>query len=460
MIDLKNKIPEYFTEYRERIIENDLSGYTAQREEALRYFIDNGFPDSTDESWKNTRVAPLLQRNFSFNQEDAGNPDYERIFSCDIPAFDAHIVALYNGEFVSRESKSYTLPNGTIVASLSSAMELYPELIRKYLNRIAESKRNGFTALNTAFAHEGLFIYVPDNVEAYKAIQLVNTMNGENNNFIQNRNLIILGKNAQLKFIHCDDSNNQLASFSNMINEIYLDEGASLNYYRYQNINNLSGLINSTFVNQKANSDFRHDIFTLNGGLVRNEFKVGLTEAQSNAEIYGLYLMDRDQHVDNQLFIDHAVPHCTSTEWFKGIIDDHASGVFNGHVLVRKDAQQTRAYQTNNNILLTDKAKVHTTPFLEIYADDVKCSHGATIGQLNDDVMFYLRSRGVNEKDARLLQMFAFTADIINHIEIEPLKDRTEDLVKKRLRGELDNCDHCVLQCKSPAKKFTPTNVI
>ena len=164
--------------------------------------------------------------------------------------------------------------------------------------------------------------------------------------------------------------------------------------------------------------------------------------------------MDKNQHVDNQVFIDHAVPDCTSNELFKGILDDHATAVFNGHILVRKDAQRTNAYQTNRNILLTDKATVNAKPFLEIYADDVKCSHGATVGQLDDNALFYIKSRGISEYNARLLLMYAFAAEVINEITIQPLKDRMDDLVKKRLRGELAVCDQCVLHCKHQEKKY------
>jgi Fe-S cluster assembly protein SufD len=172
------------------------------------------------------------------------------------------------------------------------------------------------------------------------------------------------------------------------------------------------------------------------------------------ANIYGVYLMDRNQHIDNQVLIDHAVPRCQSNELFKGILDDHASGVFNGHVLVRKDAQQTNAYQTNKNILLTDKASIDSKPFLEIYADDVKCSHGATVGQLDNDAMFYIRSRGISESNARILLMYAFAAEVVNKITIPELRQRIDDMVKKRLRGELSYCDQCVLHCSTQEKKL------
>ena len=186
----------------------------------------------------------------------------------------------------------------------------------------------------------------------------------------------------------------------------------------------------------------------LHGGLVRNNIHVKLAGEYAEADILGLYLVDREQHVDTQVYVDHAVPHCTSNEMFKGILDDQASGVFNGHILVRKGAQKTQAYQNNRNILLTDKARIHTKPHLEIYADDVKCSHGATIGQLDPEAMFYLRTRGIGEHTARMLLMYAFAAEVIRKIGVEPLRERIDELVAKRLRGELTICDQCVIDCR------------
>jgi Fe-S cluster assembly protein SufD len=193
---------------------------------------------------------------------------------------------------------------------------------------------------------------------------------------------------------------------------------------------------------------------TLNGGLIRNNVDVKLNGEYAEADVFGVYLMDKEQHVDNQVFIDHASPNCYSNELYKGILDDKGTAVFNGHILVRKDSQKTNAYQNNKNILLTDTARANAKPFLEIYADDVKCSHGATVGQLDNEAMFYLQSRGIKEHDARMLLMYAFAADVINKINIEALKIRIDDMVKKRLRGELSVCDKCVLHCSSPEKEI------
>ncbi|MEZ5195301.1 MAG: Fe-S cluster assembly protein SufD [Bacteroidales bacterium] len=324
----------------------------------------------------------------------------------------------------------------------------------KHYNQYANAEKNGLNALNTAYAQDGVFIYVPDGVEAYKTIQMVNILNRQDTQFVQNRNLVILGKNSKLTLVHCDDSHNDKPSFTNTITEIFVDEGATIDHYKLQNLNNDTTLINSTFFHQEANSRVSTFAVSLNGGIIRNDMQVKLNGQGADANIYGLYLMDKDQHVDNQVYVDHAVPNCTSNELFKGILDDHASAVFNGHIMVRKDAQNTNAFQTNRNILLTDKAKVNTKPFLEIYADDVKCSHGATVGQLDDEALFYIKSRGISEYNSKLLLMYAFAAEVVNKITINPLKERIDDLIKKRLRGELAICDQCVLHCKNQERNY------
>jgi Fe-S cluster assembly protein SufD len=283
---------------------------------------------------------------------------------------------------------------------------------------------------------------------------MISIINHQESLLLQNRNLVILGKNSHMTLVMCDDSTNQQASFTNSVTEIFLDENASLEHYKLQNLNNSSTLLNSTYFHQEAGSRLNTFAITLNGGLIRNYSHTRLNGKGADAHINGLYLVDRKQHVDNRVFVEHAAPDCTSNELFKGILDDEASAVFNGHVLVQRDAQRTNAYQQNRNILLTDKATVNTRPFLEIYADDVKCSHGATVGQLDIEALFYLRSRGICLASARLLLMYAFAAEVINKMSLDPLKSRVDEMVKQRLRGELHVCETCVLHCANQEKEI------
>jgi Fe-S cluster assembly protein SufD len=291
-------------------------------------------------------------------------------------------------------------------------------------------------------------------VETYRTIQMVNILNREDNVFVQNRNLVVLGKNSKLTLVHCDDSHNHMSSFTNSVTEVFMDNGSKVDHYKLQNLNNSTSLINSTFFNLSAGCELSTFAISLNGGLIRNDIRVKMNGEGSVADINGLYLVDKEQHVDNQVFVDHAKANCVSNELFKGILDDQSTAVFNGHILVRKDSQKTNAYQKNRNVLLTDKAFVNAKPFLEIYADDVKCSHGATVGQLDEEALFYIKSRGISHQNARLLLMYAFAAEVVNKINILPLKERIDDLVKKRLRGELAICDECVLHCKNQEKQY------
>lgn len=452
---LKDKITDLFDKNQDKIFSNDPPELNKIRKDSFKEFQRLDFPTAKLEAWKNTDLKKILSQDFQFDFEpEKEEIDIDQIFQCEVPDFDTHIISLYNGWYVYRDKPLLTLPNGTIIGSFARALKEYPDLVLEHYNKYAEQNKNGLNALNTAYAQDGIFIYVPDGVKAYKTIQMVNVLNREENLFVQNRNLVILGKNSKLELLHCDDSHNHISSFTNTVTEVFMDEGAHLDHYKLQNLNNDTSLVNSTFFHQEANSNLTTSAISLNGGLIRNDIRTRLNGEGCAANIFGLYLVDKEQHVDNQVFVDHAFPNCTSNELFKGILDDHAKAVFKGHILVQKDAQKTNAFQTNRNILLTDKATVNSKPFLEIYADDVKCSHGATVGQLDDDALFYIKSRGISEYNAKLLLMYAFAAEIINKISLQPLKDRMDDLVKKRLRGELAVCSQCVLHCKNQENQY------
>lgn len=453
-LTLKDKFVQLFEQHQDVIFKHDSDEMIRQRKEAIRKFADAGFPNTKLEKWRDTDLSKVLEAPYNHYFQPTFKPglDLSKIFQCNIPHLDTDMISQLNGWFVSENGTMKTTPEGVIIGSLFAAKMHHPEIVNQYLGTIADSERSSLVALNTAFSTDGTFIYVPDNVQVSVPMQMVNIIQHDQNIFIQNRNLIVLGRNAQLQLVQCDDSVDQQQSFTNSVTEFYLGKNASLDHYKLQNKNNASTLINTVFFNLERDARLTTNGITFNGGLIRNESYVTLNGENCEANIMGVYLMDRTQHVDNQVFVDHAYPNCLSNELFKGILDDSASAVFNGHILVRRDAQKTNAYQNNKNILLTDKATVNAKPFLEIYADDVKCSHGATIGQLDQNAMFYLKSRGIGETNARLLLMYAFAAEVINHIKIEPLKIRIDDMVKKRLRGELSICEQCVLHCSTMEK--------
>ncbi|MDP3462977.1 MAG: Fe-S cluster assembly protein SufD [Bacteroidales bacterium] len=438
-----------------QIAKGDTAKVERMRHESFRHFCQTRFPDSSHESWRNTEIESLTSEDF-VQQLSASKADrnMEEMFRCEVHNFDTEIVSMLNGWYYEKNDNLKTLPDGVVIGSIKKAMQIYPELFDKYYGEIANNTHDGFTAINTAMAQDGVFIYVPDGVKAAKTIQIIKMIDLEENLFVQNRNLIILGRNSELNLMHCDDSINQHSSLVNTVTEVAVGENAHFELYKLQNLNDQSGLVNSTFISQQANSTVKTNTLTFNCGLIRNTIHVKLQGSGAHVDVLGLYLMDKNQHIDNQIRIDHLTPHCTSNELFKGILDDEASAVFNGHIHVARDAQKTNAYQNNNNILLKPTATINTKPFLEIYADDVKCSHGATIGQLDQEAMFYMRSRGISQANARLLLMYAFASDIISQISIDPLRSRIDDMVKKRLRGELSVCEKCVLHCGTPEKEY------
>jgi Fe-S cluster assembly protein SufD len=264
---------------------------------------------------------------------------------------------------------------------------------------------------------------------------------------VQHRNLFVIEEGAQANFVICDHTLSPHTYLTNSVTEVFAGRNCQFDLTRMQNEHNGSTQVTNTYIHQEADSKVITNTITLHGGVVRNNHNVNLTAPGAENGSYGLYLLDHGQHVDNYVNINHLAPHCLSTQLFKGVLNDYSTGAFNGRIFVEKDAQKTLAYQTNRNLLLTDDAKVNSKPQLEIYADDVKCSHGATVGQLDEDGLFYMRSRGIEQKEARMLMMNAFTNEVTKEIKIPALRERIEELVNKRLRGELSRCNNCTMHC-------------
>jgi Fe-S cluster assembly protein SufD len=441
---------DLFEKNRILLEKNDTGPVKALREQAISSFGALGLPHNKLETWRNTDLKEALGKGYDIFLEPKAEPDAQRVFRCNIPHLDTAVLGQLNGWYVSKDVPLMRLGNGMIMGSLAEAIKEFPELTEQHLGKYISDKDNGFAALNTAFLQDGIFIYVPDNVKSPKPVQLINVIHANENLFLQSRILIVLGNNSRLSIVHCDDSYNHQASFSNIVTEVKLGENAFLDHYKLQNLNNDSTLISSNYFSLDDSAKLESHFISLNGGLLRNNVRVTFDGPGGDVNIYGLYLMDRKQHIDNHVYIDHAHPHCTSSELFKGILDEQASGVFNGHVLVRQNAVKTNAYQSNKNILMTETARVNSKPFLEIYNDDVKCSHGSSTGQLDAEAMFYLRQRAIGEESARMLLLYAFAEEVIGKIDISPLRYRVEDMVKKRLQGELQICEQCVLHCNSP----------
>jgi Fe-S cluster assembly protein SufD len=447
---MKEHILDLYNQNQELINNGSPESIKLLRKMAIEIFNQNGFPSKTTENWRHTDIQERLNHEFVFDFKNQSRTlDVDKIFTCDVYDLDTYSVTMLNGWFVYQNAPITQLPDGTIIGGLSKAMELYPDIIEKYLGKAADMSKPGLVAMNTAFMQDGLFIHVPDNVIVEKPIQIINIVNSKEHIFLQPRHLIILGKNSRLTLVHCDHSLIHNINFSNTVSEIFLDENSEFENYKVQNMGKNSSLVTNLFITQKSGSKISANALTLNGGFTKNYVDVSIKGKNCKSDLYGLYLVDSNQHVDNQVFVDHAEAESTSNQLYKGILDDQAKAVFSGKVMVRRNSQKSEAFQNNKNILLTDDAKVFTQPHLEIYADDVKCSHGATVGQLDPDAMFYLHSRGLCEKTARQLLMYAFASEVVNKINIPALRETIDMMVQKRLRGELSICDQCLLHCNS-----------
>lgn len=352
-----------------------------------------------------------------------------------------------NDVFYNKALPKPHLPEGVIFGSLKEMAQQHPELVKKYYGKLADTSEDGVTAFNTAFAQDGVLLYVPKNVVVEKPIQLVNILRGDVNFLVNRRVLIILEEGAQARLLACDHAMDGVNFLATQVIEVFAGENATFDLYELEETHTSTVRISNMYVKQEANSNVLLNGMTLHNGTTRNTTRVTLAGEHAELNLCGMAIADKNQHVDNHTAIDHAVPNCTSNELYKYVLDDQAVGAFAGLVLVRPDAQHTSSQQTNRNLCATRDAHMYTQPQLEIYADDVKCSHGATVGQLDESALFYMQQRGIPAREARLLLMFAFVNEVIDTIRLDALKDRLHLLVEKRFRGELNKCQGCAI-CK------------
>ncbi len=446
--DIQKEFISLFYENRQLLEQSSVHLINKHRDAAIEAFRKNGLPDKKHENYKYSDIVKLFSQDFK-KQFLPKKIDFDinQIFKCDIPELDTNLSLILNGYYYEKQPYLVEYDNGALVGSLAAAASKYPELLEKHYNQYAENEKESITALNTAFAQDGFFVYVPRNAALEKPIQVVNLLMSNENMMVQHRDLYILEENASAEVIICDHTLSPHRFLTNSVSEIHTGPNARLDLTKMQNEHNQAAHLAGNFVMQEKDSTVSINTITLHGGFIRNNNYVTLNGKSAEHNAYGLFLSDKNQHVDNYVFMDHAVPNCQSTQLYKGILDEIATGAFNGKILVRNDAQNTNAYQTNNNILLTDTAKIKSKPTLEIYADDVKCSHGATIGRLDEDALFYLRSRGIGKNESRLLLMYAFADEIISKLHQNALRERVSELVDKRLRGELSRCNNCTMNC-------------
>ena len=403
------------------------------RRDAIRRFTQNGFPTTRQEEWRFTNISPITKIEF----QPILHYELHGITRDDIQKYilDGAVHAVFvNGMFSSELSDIGTLPQGVVVGSLAEALKKNPENVQQYIARLVKGEESAFTALNTAFVQDGGFISIPKDVIIDQPIQLLFIASDDDRPFTaQPRNLIVVEAKSQCKIIETYAGLDQNTYLTNTVTEIVLEENSHLEHDKLQIENMNSFHIGMTQLQMNTASHYLSNVISLGGSLVRNNITVVLDAEGSECTLNGLTLSTGTQVIDNHTAIDHAKPHCNSHELYKAILDGESKGVFNGKIFVRKDAQKTDAKQTNKTLLLSDGATINAKPQLEIFADDVKCTHGATIGQLDDEQLFYLRSRGIDLAAARDILTFAFAGDVINRITVEPLRQQAERMIHARL---------------------------
>lgn len=419
----------------------------AHRAKAFADFERIGFPTRKQEKYKYTDISKFFEPDYGLNLnrlEIPVNP-YE-VFKCDVPNMSTSLYFVVNDAFC-KVAPPATLPDGVLFGSLKEMAEKHPDLVRKYYGKLADTSKDGVTAFNTAFAQDGVFLYVPKRVVVEKPIQLVNILRADVNFMVNRRVLVVLEEGAQARLLACDHAMDNVNFLATQVIEVFVGENAVFDLYELEETHTSTVRISNLYVKQEAGSNVLLNGMTLYNGTTRNTTEVTLAGEGAEINLCGMAIEDKNQHVDNHTKIDHAVSRCVSNELFKYVLDDHAVGAFAGLVLVRPGAQQTVSQQTNRNLCATREARMYTQPQLEIYADDVKCSHGATVGQLDEAALFYMQQRGISAREARLLLMFAFVNEVIDTIRMDALKERLHLLVEKRFRGELNKCKSCKI-CK------------
>ncbi|GAB3906013.1 Fe-S cluster assembly protein SufD [Larkinella knui] len=430
--DLKSKLLADFRTSEERMNGASKSALHQIRREALNQFDRLGFPTVKHEEWKYTNVNSLVKEVFEFNA--SSEITLEDLALLESSRLDGNVLYFVNGRYQPQLSKIVSPTSQLSITTLADAVKTMPDLLNQYFAKYADYQDNAFTALNTAFAHEGVVIKVPANtvVEAPTILRFVSDAR-QVNVASQPRNLFIVDKNAEVKVAESFRTLGDQASFTNVVTEIVMAEDARMEYYKIQNESDMAYHIGTTQVYQQDRSHFYSATVTLDGGFIRNNLNIALDGSNCEAHMYGLYFPNGRQHIDNHTLVDHRKPNSHSNELYKGILEDRATGVFNGKIFVRQDAQKTNAYQSCKNVVLSNDATMNTKPQLEIFADDVKCSHGTTTGKLDEEALFYLRSRGIPKVEAQSLLMFAFAEDVIKKIKIDPLREQIERRIQAKL---------------------------
>lgn len=433
---LKDKLESSFL-----VFENELNGESegsihARRREAFERFVKAGFPSKRDEEWKYTNLKPILKHDFRVFVNDENTVDFSAIKRFFLNDVDTYKLVFIDGYYSSWLSE--TTHQGFDICTFSNMLNKYQDVADQYFAK-ALPKEEILGSVNTAFAKEGAFIRIKRGITVDKPVEIIFiTTDHGIETMAQPRNLVVVEENAEVNIIERHQSLSSKEVLTNVATEIFALRDARLNYYKIQNDVNTASLIDSTSVKQYRGSSVSMGTFSFGNKFIRNNLNFFLEEEHTESRMDGITVIGEGQTVDHHTLADHKMPNCHSDELYKGIYDGNAHGVFNGKVMVHPHAQKTNAFQQNNNILLTDKASIDTKPQLEIFADDVQCSHGCTIGQLDEEALFYLQSRGIPKKEGTALLLYAFANDGLRNVKIPALRKKLNRQIAKKLNVNLD----------------------
>lgn len=429
-MDLKEKLLSSYLVFDDQ---TDVDSYVHNlRNEAIKVFEEKGFPTKKEEAWKYTSLKSILKPDYSVFPKQENHIEYRDIKKYFIHDIDSYKIVFIDGKYSSHLSQ--TTHEGIDVCLMSAAFSKpkYRATIERYFNKVAT--KDSLSSLNTAFSIEGAYIHITKNKVVEKPIQIIHFSTGNESAMLLNpRNLIVVEENAQVQIIERHQSLTTNPVLTNSLSEIFANKRAVVDYYKIQNDSLDSSLIDNTFIEQKQESVVSVHTFSFGGRLTRNNLNFYQKGEHIDSILKGITIIGNKQHVDHNTLVHHIEPNCESHQDYKGIFDQHATGVFNGKVVVEKEAQKTNAFQANNNILISDKATINTKPQLEIFADDVKCSHGCTIGQLDESALFYMQSRGIPKKEAQALLMYAFSNNVLSSVKIPEMKQRITKIIASKL---------------------------
>lgn len=439
---------DLYRQCRGMICNHSAATLNAVRDKAFAHFQKLGFPSRKVERYKYTDMDDLFKPDYGLNLNRLDIPvnPYD-VFKCDVPNLSTSLYFVVNDAFYTKAQPKGHLPEGVFVGSLSGYASKNPHFIERYYAQIADTANDGITALNTMLAQDGLLVYVPKGIKVDRTIQVINILRSDVDFMVNRRVLIIVEEGAEAKLLFCDHAADDRHFLTTQVIEAYVGSNAGLDLYCLEETHAKNVRVSNLYIEQQSDSRVNHNSITLHNGVTRNRTDLVFKGKGAECNLCGCVIADKQQRVDNNTLIDHQSGQCTSRELYKYVLDGEAVGAFAGRVLVRHGAQKTVSQETNQNLCATKTARMYTQPMLEIYADDVKCSHGSTVGQLNDAAIFYMQQRGISLKEAKMLLQFAFVNEVIDQMRLEPLRDRLHFLVEKRFRGELNKCEWCRL-CK------------